>query len=89
MSLERLLEISKPFPPGYIGLSVWPRSCGNYRPDHTYDSPRYEIPDHLRDRLLGYFEEDVYFSLKTDFIMKKEDEDGVVKVSSFRPQDHL
>ena len=82
MSLDHLLRIGKRFPPGYINTCDWPRTCGTYRPDNTYDSPRYEIPIHLRDRLLSYYEEDIYFSLKTDFIMKKEDEDGVVKVTN-------
>ena len=80
MSLDRLLQISRQFPPGYLNASNWPRTCGTHVPDTTYDPPRYEMPDHLRSRLLDYYEEEIYFSLKTDYIMPKEDEDGVVKV---------
>ena len=80
MSLDRLLQISKQFPPGYLKPSHWPRDCGLSRKDLTYDPPTYQIPVYLQTHLLNYYEEEVYFSLKTDFIMKKEDEDGVVKV---------
>ena len=89
MSLDKFLQLSRAFPPGYLNSSNWPKTCGYHRPDQTYDPPRYEIPLHLRDRLLGYFEEDIYFSLKTDYIMPKKEEDGVVKVKNSIYLDNL
>ena len=85
MSLEKLLQIGRQFPPGYLTVSHWPKTCGTHAPDHTYDPPKYEMPDYLRGHLLTYFEEEIYFSLKTDYIMPKDEEDGVVKVRIFLP----
>ena len=79
MSLDCLLSASKKFPPGHIQPKQWPRLSGNNYHDQTYDPPVYEIPGHLKMRLVEYYEEDIYFDLKTDYIMPREDYDGVVK----------
>ena len=81
MSLEKLLIASRKFPPGYINPEQWPRLSGLNIKDKTFDPPRYEIPGHLKLKLVGYYEEDIYFSLKSDFIMPRDQEDGVVKES--------
>ena len=82
MSLACLLSASRKFPPGHISPEKWPRLSGHNHRDLTYDPPCYRIPGHLKLKLVGYYEEDIYFSLKTDYIMPREQEDGVVKAGS-------
>ena len=80
MSLACLLSASKKFPPGHIKPESWPRLSGNNHRDQTYDPPVYQIPGFMKTRLVNYYEEEIYFSLKTDYVMPREDYDGVVKV---------
>ena len=79
MSLACLLQTSKKFPPGYIQPNQWPRLSGHNHYDHTYDPPVYQIPGHLKLRLVNYYEEDIYFDLKSDYVMPRDQQDGVVK----------
>ena len=79
MSLDKLLEASKKFPPGYINPEQWPRLSGLNLRDKTYDPPRYEIPGFLKLRLMKYYEEEIYFDLKGGYVMPRDQEDGVVK----------
>ena len=79
MSLERLFSASRKFPPGHINPNQWPRLSGLNLSDKTYDPPRYEIPGHLKLRLVGYYEEEIYFNHQSDYIMPRDQEDGVVK----------
>ena len=81
MSLACLLSASKKFPPGYIRPDQWPRLSGHNYQDRTYDPPQYQIPGHLKNRLMDYYEEEIYFDLKTDYRMPRDQEDGVVKES--------
>ena len=82
MSLACLLAASKKFPPGHIRPEQWPRLSGHNYHDKTFDPPRYQIPGHLKNRLVDYYEEDIYFDLKTDYVMPRDQYDGVVKVGS-------
>ena len=79
MSLDKLFSASKKFPPGHINPNQWPRLSGLNVCDKTYDPPRYEIPGHLKLRLVSYYEEEIYFNHHNDYIMPREQEDGVVK----------
>ena len=80
MSLDQLFSTSRKFPPGYLNPTHWPRLSGLNHCDKTYDPPRYEIPGKLKLQLVGYYEEDIYFRHQTDYIMPRDQEDGVVKL---------
>ena len=77
-----MLAMSKKFPPGYLQPNDWPRLSGFSHKDDTFDPPVYQIPPVFKDHLLSYFEEEIYFTYRNDYIMPKEAEDGVVKVSA-------
>ena len=72
--------MGKKFPPGYLQPKDWPRSSGRSFKDATYDPPVYQIPPTFKDRLLEYFEEEIHFTYRNDYIMPRDAEDGVVKV---------
>ena len=83
MSLESLILLSKKFPPGHLQPRDWPRLSGLSQKDKTYDPPVYRIPPNFKDHLLSYFEEEIHFTYRNDYVMPREAEDGVVKVRAY------
>ena len=83
MNLANLLSAGRKFPPGYIKPSQWPRLSGYHQSDQTFDPPKYQKPGKLINRLVEYYEEAIYFDMKTEFRMPRAQEDGVVKARSF------
>ena len=76
MSLEKLLTLSKLFPPGRIEPKNWPRLSDKCRRDSTYDPPTYTISSSLCEKLLSYFEPEVLF----DYTPSDLEPDGVMEV---------
>ena len=81
--------MSRKFPPGYLRPEDWPRLSGVPKRDRTYDPPVYRIPPAFKDRLLGYFEEEIHFTYHNDYVMPREAEDGVVKVNYLVYRSHM
>ena len=77
MSLDRLLLLSRVFPPGTITADRWPRLSEKNRADHTYDPPKYRRSEKLQEKLLNYFEEEIYFE---HYIPSQLAIDGVMQV---------
>ena len=82
MSLANLLSAGRKFPPGYIQPSQWPRLSGYHQSDQTFDPPKYQIPGKLKNKLVDYYEEAIYFDMKSEYRMPRDQEDGVVKARS-------
>ena len=79
MSLDRLLLLSRAFPPGAITPERWPRLSEKDRKDYTYDPPRYRRSELLQEKLLNFFEEEIYFDT---YVPSYLESDGVIAVSS-------
>ena len=77
MSLDRLLLLSKVFPPGALPACKWPRLSEKSRTDRTYDPPKYGRSTDLQEKLLNYFEEEIYFDT---YVPSKLSVDGVMQV---------
>ena len=77
MSLDSLLNWSKIYPPGYLDPKKWPRLSG-YRPvDNSFDPPIYRVSETVSDRLLSYYDDEIYI----DYTPSKLERDGVWDVS--------